>query len=143
RVDLRHCATPHQGDQGPRVQGRRPGDGVQADRGRPGPLARRERAPPGRPGPRRRPLPPRQARRTREHRHHSRSSLKDPHPQVLTIALETLHVYLGDRLGLYRALRALPDASPGELATEAGIGERYAREWLEQQAVAGLVDVVT
>jgi 2-polyprenyl-3-methyl-5-hydroxy-6-metoxy-1,4-benzoquinol methylase len=58
-------------------------------------------------------------------------------------AMETLHVYLGDRLGLYRALRALPDASPGELATEAGIGERYAREWLEQQAVAGLVDVVT
>jgi SAM-dependent methyltransferase len=57
-------------------------------------------------------------------------------------ALETLYVYLGDRLGLYTALRALSDASPGELAAEAGIGERYAREWLEQQAVAGLLDVV-
>jgi 2-polyprenyl-3-methyl-5-hydroxy-6-metoxy-1,4-benzoquinol methylase len=58
-------------------------------------------------------------------------------------ALETLYVYLGVRLGLYVALRALPDVSPGELAAEAGIGERYAREWLEQQAVAGLIDVVS
>jgi 2-polyprenyl-3-methyl-5-hydroxy-6-metoxy-1,4-benzoquinol methylase len=58
-------------------------------------------------------------------------------------ALETFHVYLGVGLGLYAALRALPDASPGELAAEAGIGERYAREWLEQQAVAGLIDVVS
>ena len=52
------------------------------------------------------------------------------------------HVYLGVQLGLYTALGALTDASPGELAAEAGISERYAREWLEQQAVAGLIDVV-
>jgi SAM-dependent methyltransferase len=58
-------------------------------------------------------------------------------------ALETLHVYVGDRLGLYAALSKVPDASPGELAQQAGIAERYAREWLEQQAVAGLVDVVS
>jgi hypothetical protein len=58
-------------------------------------------------------------------------------------ALETLHVYLGDRLGLYDALAEMPDATPAELAKGAGIAERYAREWLEQQAVAGLVDVVT
>jgi 2-polyprenyl-3-methyl-5-hydroxy-6-metoxy-1,4-benzoquinol methylase len=57
-------------------------------------------------------------------------------------ALETLHVYVGDRLGLYVALAEMPDASPGELASHAGIAERYAREWLEQQAVAGLLDVV-
>jgi 2-polyprenyl-3-methyl-5-hydroxy-6-metoxy-1,4-benzoquinol methylase len=57
-------------------------------------------------------------------------------------ALETLHVYLGDRLGLYESLAQTPDASAGELAANAGIAERYAREWLEQQAVAGLVDVV-
>jgi hypothetical protein len=30
-------------------------------------------------------------------------------------ALETLHVYLGDRLGLYTSLAAMPDASPREL----------------------------
>src|SRR4051795_6803332 len=52
-------------------------------------------------------------------------------------ALETLHVYLGDRLGLYAALGALPDASAGELAAEAGISERYAREWLGGEAGAG------
>ena len=57
-------------------------------------------------------------------------------------ALETLHVYLGDRLGLYAALAEMPDASPGDLAASAGIAERYAREWLEQQAVSGLLDVV-
>jgi 2-polyprenyl-3-methyl-5-hydroxy-6-metoxy-1,4-benzoquinol methylase len=56
-------------------------------------------------------------------------------------ALETLHVYIGDRLGLYAALAGMPDATPAELAEGAGIAERYAREWLEQQAVAGLVDV--
>jgi 2-polyprenyl-3-methyl-5-hydroxy-6-metoxy-1,4-benzoquinol methylase len=56
-------------------------------------------------------------------------------------ALETLHVYLGDRLGLYAALTEVPDASASELAARAGIAERYAREWLEQQAVAGLLDV--
>jgi SAM-dependent methyltransferase len=58
-------------------------------------------------------------------------------------ALETLHVYLGDRLGLYTSLAALPDASARELAARAGVHERYAREWLEQQAVAGLLDVVS
>jgi SAM-dependent methyltransferase len=58
-------------------------------------------------------------------------------------ALETLHVYVGDRLGLYAALAGMPDLAPAELAERAGVAERYAREWLEQQAVAGLVDVVT
>ncbi len=57
-------------------------------------------------------------------------------------ALETLHIYLGDRLGLYAALAAMPDASPSDLAAQAGIADRYAREWLEQQAVAGLLEVV-
>jgi 2-polyprenyl-3-methyl-5-hydroxy-6-metoxy-1,4-benzoquinol methylase len=58
-------------------------------------------------------------------------------------ALEMLHVYVGDRLGLYAVLAQRPDATPGELAQGAGIAERYAREWLEQQAVAGLLDVVS
>lgn len=56
-------------------------------------------------------------------------------------ALELLHVYLGDRLGLYAVLADRDDATPAELASAAGIAERYAREWLEQQAVAGLLDV--
>jgi SAM-dependent methyltransferase len=54
-------------------------------------------------------------------------------------ALELFSVHLGTTLGLYDAL-ATP-AAPGDLAQRAGIHERYAREWLEQQAVAGLLAV--
>ena len=57
RVDLRHRAAPNQGHQGARVEGRGPGDGVQAHRISPGPLARGQRTVPGRPGPRRGRLP--------------------------------------------------------------------------------------
>jgi SAM-dependent methyltransferase len=52
--------------------------------------------------------------------------------------MEVLSVYLGDRLGWYRALAQGP-ATPAELVARAGGDERYAREWLEQQAVYGLL----
>ena len=55
--------------------------------------------------------------------------------------LELFGVYLGDRLGLYAALAGGDALDPEELARRAGIAPRYAREWLEQQAVAGIVDV--
>jgi 2-polyprenyl-3-methyl-5-hydroxy-6-metoxy-1,4-benzoquinol methylase len=54
---------------------------------------------------------------------------------------DIVSVYLGDRLGLYRALRDGGPATPGELAERAGIAPRYAREWLEQQAATDLLDV--
>jgi SAM-dependent methyltransferase len=54
---------------------------------------------------------------------------------------DILSIRLGDRLGLYRALANGGVQTPGELAGNAGIAERYAREWLEQQSVAGIVDV--
>jgi ubiquinone/menaquinone biosynthesis C-methylase UbiE len=54
---------------------------------------------------------------------------------------EVLTVYLGDTLGLYRALRDRGAMTAPELAKEAGILPRYAREWLEQQAAAGIVTV--
>jgi 2-polyprenyl-3-methyl-5-hydroxy-6-metoxy-1,4-benzoquinol methylase len=56
-------------------------------------------------------------------------------------ALELFSVYLGAELGLYRALAEHGPLTDGELAQRAGIAARYAREWLEQQAVAGLLDV--
>jgi 2-polyprenyl-3-methyl-5-hydroxy-6-metoxy-1,4-benzoquinol methylase len=56
-------------------------------------------------------------------------------------AVDLAGVYLGDRLGLYRSLAGSGAATPGELASRAGIDERYAREWLEQQAVTGILDV--
>ena len=46
-----------------------------------------------------------------------------------------------ERLGYYAALAAAGPASAPELATRTGTAERYAREWLEQQAVAGFLTV--
>jgi SAM-dependent methyltransferase len=46
---------------------------------------------------------------------------------------------LGDRLGLYRAMADGEPVTPAELAGRAGIGERYAREWLHNQAAGGIV----
>jgi SAM-dependent methyltransferase len=48
-------------------------------------------------------------------------------------------VYLGDRLGYYRALVDAGGVTSAELATRTGTAERYAREWLEQQAVTGIL----
>src|SRR5919109_3855137 len=56
-------------------------------------------------------------------------------------ALELLSVYLGGELGLYRALDEHDGLTYGELSQRAGIAPRYAHEWLEQQAVAGLLEV--
>src|SRR4051794_9838398 len=55
--------------------------------------------------------------------------------------LELLSVYLGSELGLYRALADRGAMTSPELAQAAGVAPRYAHEWLEQQAVAGLIDV--
>jgi len=55
--------------------------------------------------------------------------------------LEIASVHLGGQLGYYRALADGGDATPGELAALTGTTERYAREWLEQQAVAGFLTV--
>ena len=48
-------------------------------------------------------------------------------------------VYLGDRLGWYRSLEADGPATADELATRTATDARYAREWLEQQATAGIL----
>jgi SAM-dependent methyltransferase len=54
--------------------------------------------------------------------------------------LEVASVHVGGRLGFYRAL-ADGDATPTELAARTDTAERYVREWLEQQAVAGFLSV--
>ncbi len=55
-------------------------------------------------------------------------------------ALESAATALGDRLGWYRVLDGAPATAP-ELASRTGTDARYAREWLEQQAVAGYLTV--
>ncbi len=57
------------------------------------------------------------------------------------LGMADLHmVYLGERLGLYQAL-ADGAGTAGEVARATDTDERYVREWLEQQAVTGMLDV--
>ncbi|MGH3730892.1 MAG: class I SAM-dependent methyltransferase [Micromonosporaceae bacterium] len=70
-----------------------------------------------------------------------RDALADQVFRSVIGAQETIHIYLGHKLNLYRALATVDNATGAELADRAGISPRYAREWLEQQAVAGLLDV--
>ena len=55
--------------------------------------------------------------------------------------MDVFTVYLGDRLGLYRALAEAGPLTAGDLAAHAGMNSRYAREWLEQQAATGILEV--
>jgi len=56
-------------------------------------------------------------------------------------AQELFAVYVGERLGWYAELAAHGPSTPAELAGSTGTDERYAREWLEHQSVAGYVTV--
>lgn len=55
-------------------------------------------------------------------------------------AFDVYAVYLGGRLGLYAALRQGPGTA-ADIGARAGSNERYVREWLEQQAITGILDV--
>jgi SAM-dependent methyltransferase len=48
-----------------------------------------------------------------------------------------LLTYLGDRLGIWSAMAGAGPMDSAELATRTGLAERYLREWLAAQAVAG------
>lgn len=56
-------------------------------------------------------------------------------------ALDLFSVYLGDQLGFYRALAEHGALTSRELAQRTRTAERYVREWLEQQAVTGILAV--
>lgn len=57
-----------------------------------------------------------------------------------TAGFEMLSVWLGLRLGLYAVLDDAPQPA-ADVARRAGVDPRYTREWLEHQAVAGIVSV--
>jgi len=67
-----------------------------------------------------------------------RDALADRLFRCMIESAELASVWLGLRLRLYEVLREHGPATAAELG---GIDARYAREWLEQQAVAGLLDV--
>jgi 2-polyprenyl-3-methyl-5-hydroxy-6-metoxy-1,4-benzoquinol methylase len=56
-------------------------------------------------------------------------------------AFDLFSVYDGERLGLYRIIADDGPLTSAELAQAAGVHERYAREWLEQQAASDLLEV--
>jgi 2-polyprenyl-3-methyl-5-hydroxy-6-metoxy-1,4-benzoquinol methylase len=54
---------------------------------------------------------------------------------------DLLMLWLGDRLGFYRTLADGGEATAVELAERTGTQPRLVREWLEHQAVSGVLDV--
>jgi 2-polyprenyl-3-methyl-5-hydroxy-6-metoxy-1,4-benzoquinol methylase len=56
-------------------------------------------------------------------------------------AFDLFSVYVGDTLGFYKSLAEQGRLTSAELADAAGVHERYAREWLEQQGASGLLEV--
>ena len=54
-------------------------------------------------------------------------------------AMTSAMIYLGDRLGLYRALAGGAPVTSAELAEKTGLSERWLREWLHAQGAAGVL----
>jgi 2-polyprenyl-3-methyl-5-hydroxy-6-metoxy-1,4-benzoquinol methylase len=52
-----------------------------------------------------------------------------------------LMLSVGHRSGLFDAMSAQPPATSGEIATRAGLNERYVREWLGAMTTAGVIEV--
>ncbi len=64
--------------------------------------------------------------------------------RIMTAALgwvELMSIHLGSQLGWYRALAQAGPLDADELAAATGTSPRYAREWLEQQAASGLIEI--
>jgi len=55
-------------------------------------------------------------------------------------ALSSSLAYIGQKLGLYKALAQAGSVTPEELAQQTSTNERYIREWLINQAASGYVD---
>jgi 2-polyprenyl-3-methyl-5-hydroxy-6-metoxy-1,4-benzoquinol methylase len=65
--------------------------------------------------------------------------LSDRVSQSLLGVIDVFSIYLGDRLGFYRALAADGAMTSLVLAERTETTERYVREWLEQQAISDIL----
>src|SRR3712207_2274669 len=54
-------------------------------------------------------------------------------------ALSSTLVYIGQKLGLYKAMAGAGWLTPEELAKKTGTARHYVREWLVNQAASGYV----
>lgn len=64
--------------------------------------------------------------------------------RLIASASETLNLFamfVGDQLGLYEAMAESGPVTSVDLARMTGTAERYVREWLEQQTIAGIIEV--
>src|SRR2546427_5864846 len=60
---------------------------------------------------------------------------------VLNDGALCLMASVGHRTGLFDAMREMPPSTSTEIATRAGLNERYVREWLGAMTTAGVVEV--
>ena len=58
---------------------------------------------------------------------------------ILTHTFVAANIYLGDRLGLYRAMKDSGPMTASGLAAKTGYKERWVLEWLRGQAAGGLI----
>ena len=63
--------------------------------------------------------------------------------EAMLATWDVASAFLGARMGYYEALAELGEVTPRQLADRVGANERYTREWLEQQAATGLIEVAT
>lgn len=59
---------------------------------------------------------------------------------VLNYGSLCLMVSIGHRTGLFDTMREMPASTSTEIATRAGLNERYVREWLGAMVTGGIVD---
>ena len=70
-----------------------------------------------------------------------RDALAERVVNAIIESMDLAAIFLGNQLGYYRGLVELGEATSAALAAHVGVNERYTREWLEQQAVTGILDV--
>jgi hypothetical protein len=58
---------------------------------------------------------------------------------VLNSGMLALMISVGDRVGLFETMRSLPASTSAQVATAAGLDERYVREWLAALTAGGIV----
>ncbi len=58
----------------------------------------------------------------------------------LGAAMQGALTYIGDRLGIFKALAGAGAVTPAELAARTGLNERYLREWLGAMTAARYID---
>jgi SAM-dependent methyltransferase len=58
----------------------------------------------------------------------------------LAATMSSAMIYLGDQLGLFKAMNGAGPLSVAQLAQKTGLQERYLREWASQMAAAGYIE---